>query len=131
MTSQGSLHCSAFAATAILARSATPAPRPCNAPIRKTEIRSFSVALDDAQTCYTDPAFVFFHDDPSAFNQSRAIACHSKSSGFLETAIGEHSVFLDRRDDLLHISVLSHSDEETPELVSCDYEDCSVRSVIP
>ena len=107
------------------------APHPPNALTHKTEIRCFSVMGTNRQTCYTDPAFVFFHDDPSAFNQSRTIACHSKSSGFLETAIGEHSVFLDRRDDLLHISVLSHSDEETPELVSCDYEDCSVRSVIP
>ena len=83
------------------------------------------------QTCYTDPAFVFFHDNPNSFNQSRALSCHSKSAGFLETAIGEHSVFLERSESLLHISVLSHSDEETPQLVTCDYEDCSVRSVIP
>ena len=87
--------------------------------------------MDNAQTCYTDPAFVFFHDNPNSFNQSRALSCHSKSAGFLETAIGEHSVFLERSESLLHISVLSHSDEETPQLVTCDYEDCSVRSVIP
>ena len=108
-----------------------PVPCPHNAPIHRIKIRSFSDKWIDEQTCYTDPAFVFFHDNDSSFNQSLSLSCHSNSIGFLEAAIGEHSVFLERSDDLLHISVLSHSDEESPQLVTCEYEDCSVRSVVP
>lgn len=116
---------------ATLVRNVIHAPCPHNAPIHRTKIRSVSVMRFDEQTCYTDPAFVFFHDSERSFNQSLSLSCHSNSVGFLEAAIGEHSVFLERSESLLHISVLSHSDEESPQLVTCEYEDCSVRSVVP